>query len=118
MEPAIFARSCVFPCRRFPGRQVLAPCEPRRQRLRRQESCMYLPHHGHVREGSRIDLRLELVRRSSLLHWLQVPQGATLISMMHRILIADAIHEQAHKLLASRSGFEVAVATGLSEAEL
>ena len=37
---------------------------------------------------------------------------------VHRILIADAIHEQAQKLLASRPGFEVAVATGSSEAEL
>ncbi len=37
---------------------------------------------------------------------------------VHRILIADPIHEQAQSLLASRPGFEVAVATGLSEAEL
>ena len=37
---------------------------------------------------------------------------------VHRILIADSIHEQAQSLLASRPGFEVAVATGLSEAEL
>ena len=41
-----------------------------------------------------------------------------MISTMHRILIADPIHEQAHKLLASRPGFEVAVATGSSESEL
>src|SRR5215510_11788628 len=45
-------------------------------------------------------------------------KGTTLIPTMHRILIADPIHEQAQKLLASRPGFEVAVATGLSEAEL
>src|SRR6185503_1739438 len=44
--------------------------------------------------------------------------GATLMPSVHRILIADAIHEQAQKLLASRPGFEVAVATGSSEAEL
>lgn len=37
---------------------------------------------------------------------------------VHRILIADPIHEHAQSLLASRPGFEVAVATGLSEAEL
>ena len=37
---------------------------------------------------------------------------------LHRILIADPIHEQAQKLLASRPGFEVIVATGLNEAEL
>ncbi len=36
----------------------------------------------------------------------------------HRILIADPIHEQARSLLASRPGFDVAVATGLNEAEL
>ena len=39
-------------------------------------------------------------------------------SSLHRILIADPIHEQAQKLLASRPGFEVVVATGLNEAEL
>jgi hypothetical protein len=37
---------------------------------------------------------------------------------VHRILIADPIHEQAQNLLLSRPGFEVAVATGLNEAEL
>jgi D-3-phosphoglycerate dehydrogenase len=37
---------------------------------------------------------------------------------VYRLLIADPIHEQARNLLASRSGFEVAVATGLNEAEL
>jgi D-3-phosphoglycerate dehydrogenase len=36
----------------------------------------------------------------------------------HRILIADPIHEQAQSLLASRPGFDVAIATGLKEAEL
>jgi D-3-phosphoglycerate dehydrogenase len=36
----------------------------------------------------------------------------------HRILIADAIHEQARSLLASQPGFEIALATGLSEGEL
>jgi len=41
-----------------------------------------------------------------------------LIPTMHRILIADLIHEQAQKFLASRPAFEVAVATGLTEAEL
>jgi len=30
--------------------------------------------------------------------------GATLMPSVHRILIADAIHEQAQKLLASRPG--------------
>src|SRR4030095_6267596 len=38
-------------------------------------------------------------------------------SSLHRILIADPIHEQAQKLLASRPGFEVVVATGVNEAE-
>jgi D-3-phosphoglycerate dehydrogenase / 2-oxoglutarate reductase len=81
---------------------------------------MYLPHHGHVREGSRIDLRLELVRRGPPLASLVAsPSGSNIdLHDHHRILIADPIHEQAHKLLASRPGFEVAVATGLSEAEL
>jgi D-3-phosphoglycerate dehydrogenase len=37
---------------------------------------------------------------------------------VHRILIADPIHEKARSLLASRPGFEVAVATGLNETEL
>ena len=37
---------------------------------------------------------------------------------VHRILIADPIHEQAQNLLLARPGFEVAVATGLNEAEL
>ena len=37
---------------------------------------------------------------------------------VHRILIADSIHEQARSLLASRPGFEVTVATGLNETEL
>jgi len=36
----------------------------------------------------------------------------------HRILIADLIHEQAQKFLASRPGFEVTVATSLNEGEL
>jgi len=40
------------------------------------------------------------------------------MSSVHRILIADPIHEQAKSLLTSRPGFEVAVATGLNEAEL
>ncbi len=40
------------------------------------------------------------------------------MSSVHRILIADPIHEQAQNLLVSRPGFEVAVATGLNEAEL
>jgi D-3-phosphoglycerate dehydrogenase len=40
------------------------------------------------------------------------------MSSVHRILIADPIHEQAKSLLDSRPGFEVAVATGLNEAEL
>ena len=33
---------------------------------------------------------------------------------VHRILIADPIHEKARSLLASRPGFEVTVATGLT----
>jgi D-3-phosphoglycerate dehydrogenase len=37
---------------------------------------------------------------------------------VHRILIADPIHEQAQNLLLARSGFEVTVATGFNEAEL
>ena len=37
---------------------------------------------------------------------------------VHRILIADPIHEEAKNLLLSRPGFEVAIATGLDEAEL
>jgi D-3-phosphoglycerate dehydrogenase len=37
---------------------------------------------------------------------------------VYRILIADPIHEQARNLLTSRPGFEVAIATGLNEAEL
>jgi D-3-phosphoglycerate dehydrogenase / 2-oxoglutarate reductase len=37
---------------------------------------------------------------------------------VHQILIADPIHEQAQKFLASRPGFEVVVATGLNESEL
>ena len=37
---------------------------------------------------------------------------------VHRILIADPIHEQAQNLLLARPGFEVAVAAGLNEAEL
>ena len=37
---------------------------------------------------------------------------------MHRILVADPIHEEAHSVLASRPGFEVTVATGLTEAGL
>src|SRR5215471_2449949 len=37
---------------------------------------------------------------------------------MHRILLADPIHERAKDILASRSGFEVTVAVGLGEAEL
>ena len=40
------------------------------------------------------------------------------MSSVHRILIADPIHEQAKTFLTSRPGFEVAVATGLNEAEL
>ncbi|MGB6441108.1 MAG: phosphoglycerate dehydrogenase, partial [Methyloceanibacter sp.] len=37
---------------------------------------------------------------------------------VHRILVADPIHEQARSFLASQPGFEVAVATGLNETEL
>src|SRR6476660_2491427 len=37
---------------------------------------------------------------------------------VHRILVADPIHEQARSFLASRPGFEVAVATGLNETQL
>jgi len=37
---------------------------------------------------------------------------------MHRILLADPIHERAKDILVSRSGFEVTVAAGLREAEL
>src|SRR6516165_3534477 len=37
---------------------------------------------------------------------------------MHRILLADPIHERAKDILVSRSGFEVTVAAGLGEAEL
>src|SRR4026209_681407 len=44
--------------------------------------------------------------------------GATLMPAGHRVRTAEASHEQAQKLLASRPGFEVAVATGSSEAEL
>ena len=36
----------------------------------------------------------------------------------YRLLIADPIHEQAKSLLASRPGFDVTVATDLSEAQL
>src|ERR671918_3113286 len=36
----------------------------------------------------------------------------------HRLLIADPIHEQAKRLLASRPGLYVAVATALSEEQL
>ena len=45
-------------------------------------------------------------------------KGATLMPSVYRILIADPIHEQARNLLTSRPGFEVAIATGLDEAEL
>jgi D-3-phosphoglycerate dehydrogenase / 2-oxoglutarate reductase len=83
---------------------------------------MYLPHHGHVHESCRIAERPSVeigLCQSPLLHRLQaLSKEQTLIPTMHRILIADPIHEQAQKLLASRPGFEVAVATGLSEAEL
>ena len=36
----------------------------------------------------------------------------------YKLLIADPIHEQAKSLLASRPGFDVTVATDLSEAQL
>lgn len=36
----------------------------------------------------------------------------------HRVLVADAIHEQGRSILAARDGFEVDVATGLNEAAL
>ena len=75
---------------------------------------MRLPVLGHVCESCRI-AKGPSVGISRCGVTLASPR---LIPMMHRILVADPIHEQAHKFLASRPGFEVVVATALNEAEL